>query len=258
MNRSSSLKSLVGFFLLLIVLTGCSTDDPDEKEISHRNDLSLGASANDFLSDEKFPALEVEIVYVTGFEPTAQTISSLKTFLNKYLHKPEGIIIKTVAIPSPGVGTYSLEEIVAVEKKYRTNYSVGPKLGTFIFFADERSEESSKDRKIIGKAYMNTSMVVFDKEVTAMAGNISRSDIQTTALHHEFGHLFGLVNNGSPAQTAHEDSDPKRKAHCNVSGCLMAAAIEFNTSPQTLLEGGSQVLDFDEQCQLDLKANGGK
>lgn len=242
----------------MLLLAGCSVDEPEKKEPSHRNDLSLGASAKDFLGDDKFSALEVEIVYVTGFEPTAQSLSSLKTFLNKYLNKPGGITVRTRAIPSPNVGTYSIEEIESVEEEHRTIFSTGPKLGAFIFFADERSEESNDNYKIIGKAYMNTSMVVFDKEVTDMSGNISRSDIQTTALHHEFGHLFGLVNNGSPSQSPHEDSDPKKKAHCNISGCLMAAAIEFNSSPESLLEGGTQVLDFDAQCQLDLKANGGK
>lgn len=258
MNSSSSPNHPFCLLFALLFLIGCSVDDPEDKNTSHRNDLALGASAKDFLSDEKFSALEVEIVYVTGFEPTSQTLSSLTTFLNKYLNKPGGITVKTRAIPSPEVGTYSIQEILSVEKEHRTVYSEGPKLGSFIFFADEKSEESSIERKIIGKAYLNTSMIVFDKEVTEMSGSISRSDIQITALHHEFGHLFGLVNNGSPAQSPHEDSDPKKRAHCNVGGCLMAAAIEFKAAAQSLVDGENQVLDFDEKCRLDLKANGGK
>jgi hypothetical protein len=251
-------NKLFGWLIIFISLAGCSVDESEKTPASHRNDLVLGASARDYLSDEKFSSLEVEIVYVTGFEPTPEAISSLKTFLNKYLNKPDGISVKTRAIPAPNMGTYSLEEIVEVEKSERTVFSTGEKLGTFVFFADEKSTDSNSQRRVIGKAYRNTSMVVFDKEIREMSSSGTRSEIQITALHHEFGHLFGLVGNGTPAQSPHEDTDPKKKAHCNVDGCLMAAEIEFGTSPLSFLENGQKILDFDDQCKMDLKANGGK
>ncbi|NJY63376.1 hypothetical protein HC174_11505 [Salinimicrobium sp. CDJ15-81-2] len=245
--------------LVILLLTGCSTDESDKEEVSHRNDLVLGASARDFLSDEKFTALEIEIVYVTGFEPTPSALNNLKIFLNKYINKPDGITIKTRAVASPNLGTYSREEYLALEKTHRTSFSSGKTLSTFIFFADEKSVDSEENKKIIGKAYMNTSMIIFDKEVLEMSGSsLSRSEIQTTALHHEFGHLFGLVNNGSPAQTPHEETESSKKAHCVVDGCLMAASIAFGSSPFSYLEDGENIVDFDEKCQLDLKANGGK
>ena len=246
------------FIFVFLLLTGCSTDETDKEDTSHSNDLVLGASARDFLSDEKFTALEIEIAYVTGFEPTPAALNNLKIFLNKYLNKPNGISIKTRAVASPNFGTYALDEILNLEKQHRTTFSNGHTLGTFIFFADEKSVDSKEDRKIIGKAYRNTSMIVFDKEIKEMSGLVTRSEIQTTALHHEFGHLFGLVNNGSPAQTPHEETETSKKAHCNVDGCLMAASIAFGSSPFSYLEDGENIVDFDEQCQLDLKANGGK
>ena len=103
---------------------------------------------------------------------------------------------------------------------------------------------------------MNTSMVIFDAVIQNMNG--SRSEIQTATLHHEFGHLFGLVDNGTPAQSEHEDKDPEYKAHCSVEGCLMAAQLDVRNSPLSFLENGQRLLDFDEKCKLDLKANGGK
>lgn len=257
----SSGSKFFGWLILFIFLSGCSVDEADKIPSSHRNDLVLGASAGDYLSDEIFTALEIEIVYVTGFEPTSETISSLKTFLNKYLNKPGGITIVTRAISAPKMGAYTTKEIIEIEKKERTVFSTGNKLGTFIFFADEKSEDSQSSHRVIGKAYLNTSIVIFDKEIREMSNSGSRSEIQITAMHHELGHLFGLVNNGTPAQSPHEDTDPtdpKKKAHCNVEGCLMAAEIEFGTSPFSFLENGQKILDFDDQCKLDLKANGGK
>lgn len=253
-----SLAKSLWYFTFVLILAGCSTDETDKDDLLPRNDLVLGASARDFLSDEKFTSLEVEIVYVTGFEPTAEALSKLKSFLNKYLNKPLGVVIKTRAVASPNIGTYSRDEILALEKEHRTSFSTEKKLAAFIFFADDKSVDSGTDKKIIGKAYLNTSMIVFDKEIKEMAGLVTRSEIQTTALHHEFGHLFGLVNNGSPAQTPHEETESSKKAHCNVEGCLMAATIAFGSSPFSYMEDGQTIVDFDEKCQLDLKANGGK
>ena len=246
----------LSFFLFFLVLTGCTLDS-SEKEVSpHRNDLVLGASARNFLSDEIFTALDVEIVYVNGYAPTEEALNSLYTFFRRNTYKPDGVFIQTRAIPSPNVGSYSMEEIKAVEKKYRTAFSKNNRLAVFIFFADNKSEDKKEDTNILGTAYMNTSMVLFDSVIQSMSG--SRSEIQTVTLHHEFGHLFGLVDNGTPAQSEHEDSDPDYKAHCNVEGCLMAAKIDVKFSPLSFLENGQKVLDFDDKCKLDLKANGGK
>lgn len=244
--------------LLLFLLASCATDSPEDKPSAHRNDLVLGASARDFLSDEIFTALELEVVYVTGHEPTQETINSLYSFLNRHINKPDGIDIKTRAIVSPNVGSYSILELKEVEKKYRTSFSKDTKLAAFIFIADNKSEDK-EDRRILGKAYLNTSMVIFNSEIQIMTGNSSsRSQLQTVTAHHEFGHLFGLVNNGTPAQSDHEDPDKEFRAHCSVEGCLMAAAIDINSSNLTFLEDGQKILDFDEHCKLDLKANGGK
>ncbi|WZL89745.1 hypothetical protein VS868_03130 [Salinimicrobium sp. 3283s] len=245
--------------LLLFVLTGCSIDDADKKPSVYSNNLVLGASARDFLSDETFTRIELDVVYVMGHKPEDQVLQSLTNFLKRYTHKPGGISLKTRAIVSPQMGSYSIKEIKTVEKQHRSVFSEDDKLGVFIFFADNKSEDSKANFRILGKAYLNTSLVIFDnQELSDMAGSASQSEIQTVTLHHEFGHLFGLVNNGSPAQSEHEDPDKGSRAHCSVEGCLMAAAIEFSSSPLSFLENDQNILDFDEQCKLDLKANGGK
>lgn len=245
--------------LLLLLFTGCSTEESEKKPSAHRNDLVLGASARDFLSDETFTRLELEVVYVTGHKPEDQVLQSLTSFLKRYTHKPGGISIKSRAIVSPEMGSYSIKEIKTVEKQHRSVFSEDDKLGVFIFFADNKSEDSKTNNRILGKAYLNTSVVIFDnRELSQMTGSVSQNEIQTVTLHHEFGHLFGLVNNGSPAQNEHEDLNKESRAHCKVEGCLMAAAIEFSSSPISLLEDDQNTLDFDEHCKLDLKANGGK
>ena len=257
------LNSYFSFLLLcsLLLITGCSVEESGSKSSTPSNDLPLGASAHDLLSDEVYTSLKIEIVHVAGFEPTDDAVSHLRSFLEKYTTKPGGISISTSAIPSPGVGTYSLEEIKAVEKKHRTAFTSGKTMAVFIFFADDKSESAGQTKLVIGKAYKNTSMVIFEKEIQSMvsgSSKISRSEVEHTTMRHEFGHLFGLVNNGTPAQSDHEETDPASKAHCNVSGCLMVASLEFGSSSLGLLEGDNFYADFDEKCRLDLKSNGGK
>ena len=73
----------------------------------------------------------------------------------------------------------------------------------------------------------------------------------TTLLEHEFGHLLGLVGQGTPMQIDHRDA--VNGAHCNNPGCLMFYTIE------TMSAGSNYVSpDFNANCKADLKANGGK
>lgn len=248
-------SKILAFFIMLLVVVSCAT----EEEIAH-DDQPLGVSAKSFLSDKDFTSLRVEIVYVTGYEPSDVVINSVKTFLQTYLNKPGGITIQTRAIPSPGVGTYSLEEVKEVENKNRTAFTSGSNLTAFIFFADNKSDSSTEKDLVLGKAYKNTSLVIFDKEIRELSANsgVSSFEIENTTIRHEFGHLFGLVNNGSPAQSPHEDPTPENKAHCDIDGCLMSASLEFGNSTVNALKMQSQSMELDDLCHQDLIANGGK
>lgn len=239
-------------FLVLVLflgLTACSTDEEKSPD-----DLPLGVSARSFLSDENFTSLTVEVVYVTGYQPAESSLSNVKTFLETYLNKPAGITIQLRAIPSPAVGTYSLNEIREIENRHRSEFTSGTKLATFIFIADNKSDASNSTELVLGKAYRNTSLVIFEKDIRELAENasVSSSQIQQITLKHEFGHLFGLVDNGSPAQSDHvyrDPSDPDEKGHCSITGCLMARDLDY-TNPGNLI--------LEDQCHMDLVANGGK
>lgn len=244
------------WIFLFLFLSACSTDETSEPD-----DQPLGVSARSFLSDESFTSLTVEVVYVSGYEPATGSLNAIEEFLSEYLNKPEGIRVEPRAIPSPGISVYSLEQVKEIESKYRTAFTSGKNLTVFIYLADGKSEDSgsssgssSEYEVVLGKAYRNTSMVIFDKEIRDYAVkyiDVSRQDVLETTIKHEFGHLFGLVDNGTPAQTDHEYSNPnnpKEKGHCIVETCLMAR----------LSSGFSSELTFGEYCHLDLVANGGK
>ena len=257
-------RTLILVLTVLAVLTGCSRDEEKKQNSKAGNMLSLGVSAADLLGDHNFTFLIIEVAYVAGQAPSASALEEMKSFLNVYTHKPEGIKIVTTEIDVPGEGPYSISEVVEIEKKFRTYYNDGEELAVFIFFANGRSEAEEADKAILGTAYRNTSMVIFDKTIGKMAADapyISKSEIISTTLKHEFGHLFGLVDNGSPSQSEHMDSSSK--SHCNVAGCLMTATVEFGKGAIEYIKSAQKTshsngLGFDEHCHADLVANGGK
>jgi hypothetical protein len=82
----------------------------------------------------------------------------------------------------------------------------------------------------------------------------SRETVETTVLQHEFGHILGLVGNGTPTVQDHQDE--ANGAHCDVDTCLMYFAVRTSDFVNNLM--GGNVPELDSQCIQDLQANGGK
>lgn len=244
------LKRTLHLLFLFLLLTGCAKEEIDP------NEKPLGASSRDFLTADRYTSMTLEIVYVEGFAPTQSAIDEVKVFLNTYLNKPAGIKVVMNSIPSPGVGEYSSQEVAEVEDRYRSVFSRGDDLGVFIFFADDHSAKDVPSntgvfqKRSLGTAYRNTSIVIYEKSVLVMSKN--KSLAEHTTLRHEFGHLFGLVDNGTPALSPHvyhDPEDPSEKGHCSVEDCLMSPILDFSL-------GAS--MSLGEKCRQDLIANGGK
>lgn len=253
----AALKSILGISLMFFLFSGCSVEEkaaPKGKE----NNLSLGASARDLLSQEKYTSLHLELVYAAGFEPSASAIQELTNFLQTHIYKPNGISISKIEIPSPGILSYKNTDLLEIEKLHRKNFNVGDEISVFILFTDGKSAAQTDSKLVLGTAYRNTSMIIYEEVIGDFAADsfgIPKSEIESTALKHEFGHLFGLVGNGSPVQSMHEDSE--NESHCTGSRCLMAAAVEFSSKSSKMMK--SQVnAELDDSCLADLRANGGK
>ena len=81
---------------------------------------------------------------------------------------------------------------------------------------------------------------------------VSELELESAVLMHEFGHVLGLVNNGTPMTQNHEGES----GHCDNEDCLMFYAAE--TGDMLAILGGGSIPTLDEQCLDDLQANGGK
>jgi hypothetical protein len=244
-----------------VLFVSCSKDDAlDTSETINpvTNKQTTGSSSNDLLSDKKFTSMVIEVVYVQGFEPSTTAINNLVSFLNARTYKPNGISVVKRAIPSTGKATFTDQEIVAIEDANRTKFNTSNQIAVWVFFTDGKSSTDTSTAVILGTAYRNTSLVIYEQTVQGLSDSPfepNRSLLETTVITHELGHILGLTNLGAALQSNHEDTTHPK--HCNVESCLMYWSSESGKGITNMVSGGSAP-QLDSQCLADLRANGGK
>lgn len=245
---------------LNLLLIGCKflmscgksiADEPESKITYYQQ--GIGVSAGDFLSENRFKSLHLEIQYMPGNKPGEEAIHELKSFLSLYLNKPEGIHVSMNEIPSSADSVLSVQAVKAIEDKYRKSYTKDQELSVYVLFTDGHS--SNKDQ--LGFAYRNTSAVLFGKHIAEHSGKFKkpgRADLESRVLQHEFGHLLGLVNTATNETSEHQDHENGK--HCKNRRCLMYHQVDTHDYPSFLVKKDPPKLD--DACIAALKAMGGK
>lgn len=265
--------SFLIFSLLALILSNCSSDEAatddevaTDDEITppvpvidtSGNLLAIGDSANDILSNDNFTSLVIEATFAPGFKPTDEAMDFFVDYLKEHTFK-EDIEVIFRELPSPNEETLTLAEVIALEDANRTVFNQGETVGIYIFFADAPSDSDDPEENTVtlGAVYRNTSMIIYEstlRELAATSTVITDADLEGATLTHEFGHLFGLVNLGSPpVNPEHDDGE----GHCNVPGCLMLASLEFGAGIMDMMLSGI-VPVLDPECILDIQANGAR
>lgn len=250
-------KYIFGIILITSLMTlGCGdgNDGTNANDKTFSSTQNVGSSSNAFLASDEFTSVTIEIDYVEGFKPTQSALNNLKSFLEARLNKPDGITISLDdEIRSPGGSPYSALETSNLERLHRDYYTVGSNLTAYFIVLDGEFEQEN----VLGFAYYNTSMALLGETIDNNSGGFNQPNkevVETAVIQHEFGHILGLVNNGTNMVQNHEDQ--ANEAHCNVESCLMYFAVRTSDFMNNLT--GGNVPELDAQCIQDLQANGGK
>ena len=247
-------KAFIAAFLVVSIIA-CKkettfTNNPDADELHNK---AVGFSSNQLLSSGTYKSLKIEVQYMPGYAPDAAALNHLQNVLTAYLNKPSGITIVTKEIPGASSTTLSVDQVRKIEEENRTVFTTGDQIGVYFLFTNG----NYTDNNVLGVAYRNTSMVLFGKKIhdnSGALGQASRTKLEATVLEHEFGHILGLVDIGTPMQTNHKDASHGN--HCNNTNCLMYYAAETTDILGILINGN--IPSFDANCAADLHANGGK
>lgn len=254
------MKNILKSILLIFFITiSCNKDDGlgNVLNSNYPYKQQIGYSANDILSDKKFTDIYVEVMYVAGFKPSAESLINLTNFIALRTNK-SNIIIEERLINITLKSVYSIEDVRSIEDANRSIFSIENQLAISAMFLNGKSSNDTETNTILGTSYSNTSFVIFEETIQISSNNIlgpSKVILESSVILHEFGHLLGLVNQGTSMLVNHED--PANKAHCIDENCLMYYLIEHGKNPHHWVQDG-QIPQLDTNCMNDLRANGGK
>lgn len=215
-------------FLLGMMLPACSSL-PQVLTSNPRTDI---------LTSNTYSKLLIEVIPVTSFTVAKADLEYIKTKIRLYCHKE---IVEFVV--DPEVSYAALPTIYwnpSILSFYEFTHSRFTTTGdTLVIRILIVPGLNWPDLTVRGLAYGDYAFVLYRQQTTP--------DHDRAVMLHEFGHLIGLVNCGTPCQTNHQEIDPNHKPHCHNEKCVM-----YWCSPD------GQYPDFDAPCKLDIAAAGGK
>lgn len=250
------LRSTLALLFVILIVLSCS-DQPTQTDNgtngngganSEFNHTAAPGSSNEaFILDRDFDELIVEIQYMPETRPSTDAINNLKLFLETHLDKASVTILEPEEIPSGNQESYSDSDVRNLEAENRQHFTDDRTLASYALFLDGEFSQGN----VLGIAYYNTSTAYFAPTIRSISGGIgpSRSTIETTVFNHEYGHLMGLVNNGTDMVEDHHDHE--NGAHCTEQECLMYFSV--NTTDFFANLFGDSIPELDEFCLMDIE-----
>ena len=214
-----------------------------------------GSRAGDYLTAVPNSTVLVEVDFLSTAAPDQNALNLLQSRIQERCNKPNGVtLLVDDSIPSSGVTTWSLSAIRDLEAQHRDAYTAANQAVLYVLYLDGGSDQDTGSARVLGLSYSGSSFCVFkDSMRSAAVGAVTLPVIEGAVLVHELGHNLGLVNNGAPMQTAHQDT--ANGAHDVDSNCVMHHSIESSLISQIL---GTVPNQFGANCVQDLQAAGGQ
>jgi hypothetical protein len=231
----------------LVLAAGCSSDGDDAP-------VSPAYMARNYLRDTPYANLRVEVDYVAGYPPRQAALNLLRQRLIERCNKNQVTVLIDDAIPNTQ-SRYDLKDITNLETIYRDAWSAGNTAILYVLYLNGSSTFDTPTTKTLAHTFQSSAIAVFKESIDASAtATITATEIESSVLIHETGHLLGLVNNGTTMVLDHEERHSP--FHCTQPGCVMH--FELETTDFLTLVTGALPDDFCDLCKADLRHAGGK
>lgn len=76
------IHKFIAVFVILFSVASCNSSNDGFSNVSsdYNHARAVGASSNDLLSNNRYSALQIEILYMPGYAPDTQAVEHLKSF----------------------------------------------------------------------------------------------------------------------------------------------------------------------------------
>lgn len=219
-----------------------------------------GSAAVDIVTDRRYTKLFVEIDYQGNNRPRDEAVELLKTRIAERCQKPGGVQVELRSFDSPRT-SWTSGDLRATESELRERRASGDTSVLYILYLGGHYSPAPSQGRVLGVAYGSTSFAIFQdtiEEASRPAGVVplpfQASDVERSVIVHEFGHIVGLVNLGTPMVRPHED--PEQRGHSNNKDSVMYWAVESEAIRRIFT--GPLPTQFDENDVADLREIGGK
>ena len=219
---------LVSLFLIAIFIS-CGKVNEQTTEFVDTKEVQAEAADRYFTSTSK---IVVNVYYEPGAEPFTGTTSRGNEYWDilennlsaifQYRSSPPALQVpKNIAemneIDPQNESKWSGDEVYALHERTQAPTILSGEDHFYIYFLKGNAESSDN---VIGFSINGTSVIaIFKDVVTASGSSTVQKYTEQSTLVHEMGHALGVVNNGVPLTSNHQD--PENGKHTSNSDCIM-------------------------------------
>ena len=225
MRRSLALSlvlvgALVGAYFSVVVVG----DWADEHKYVYSSPLDY---ALDYLSDDIYKNIAIEVDWVMGREPDWDALDFLMEKMHEYCEKDRIYIDFNVSDEiMPLKDTYTLQDLIDMEEEYRYLYKHGDTAVIYFLYLNGRYVDtggySAVITEVAGLTYGHSSVAIFKDELRSIGSSgLNEDTVEKSVLLHEFGHLICLVGIGYHS----DQEDPEHPHHSIYKDGVMYYAI---------------------------------